>query len=248
VWDSNNQWSQVKNFSVLSTPYYGQAKALQFINENTLIGGYTSGYVIYWSIATGLNLSVVNLAQGSGAIMALSRVINTCYMAASIESKIAILRICDYTIEYFFPNYHTKTIIDFELAQNDTILISSSLDNIVLIWSLSSSSSSLLFYLSGHTSYVYGLKMVSSSVLASGSCDNTIILWNILNGGLIQKLLGHTSPILYALDLLDNSTIISGAGDMTLKLWSTNNGSLLQSKGLSCSPVSLAIMTKTGLK
>lgn len=248
VWDAYNQWSQVRNFSFASVSYNGPVKALQFINETTLIGGYTSGYAVIWSITTGLNLKAINVGQGHGVLKALSRVFYACLMAAGVYKRIFIFSICDYTINYELPNTHSDAVNDFELAYHNyygAMLISSSLDSEIRIWSVDGTSGTLQFTLTGHADKVFGLKMITSSVLASASFDNTIKLWDIsglFNVVLIQTLVGHTFFILYGLDLIDSATLISASGDMTMKLWSTTSRSLLQSAKITCTPYVLAIV------
>ena len=84
------------------------------------------------------------------------------------------------------------------------------------------------FVLSGHTSYVVGLKLVYGDLLASGSYDKTIRLWNVTSGALIQTLANHTDWILWSLDLMaDGQTFLSGSFDKTLKLWNVNTGKVL---------------------
>jgi len=247
VWDAYNQWSQVRNFSLASVSYNGQVKALQFINETTLIGGYASGYAVIWSITTGFNLKAINVGQGHGVLKALSRVFYACFMAAGVNNKIFIFNICDYTINYELPSLHSNAVNDFELAYNNyygTMLISSSLDGDIRIWSVGGTSGTLQFTLTGHADSVFGLKMITSSVLASASFDNTIKLWDIsgFNGALIQTLVGHANFIRYGLDLINSATLISASDDMTMKLWSTTSRSLLQSTNITCTPYALAIV------
>ena len=103
-------------------------------------------------------------------------------------------------------------------------MASSSGDETVRIWNLTTNTCK--FILTGHTSYVYGLKQITSTILASGSHDRTIKLWDIPSGQLIRTLTGHTNWIYYSVDLLNNGqTLVSGSyGDGTIKLWNWSMG------------------------
>jgi WD40 repeat protein len=76
-----------------------------------------------------------------------------------------------------------------------------------------------------HSSYVYGLKLVSNEILASGSADSSIKLWNITSGNLIRTMKG-SGQIYFSVDIF-NDVLIRGSYDQKIKMWNMNNGSLL---------------------
>jgi WD40 repeat protein len=105
-------------------------------------------------------------------------------------------------------------------------LASSSLDETVRIWNLTTNTCK--FILKGHIDQIYGLKQITSSILASGSGDKIIKLWDITSGQLIRTLTGHTNDIGWSVDLLNNGqTLVSGSGDGTIKLWNWSTGECL---------------------
>ena len=83
---------------------------------------------------------------------------------------------------------------------NNELLASSSGDSTIRIWNLTTNS--LKYNMSGHTSAIRVLKILSSDVIASGSDDYTIKIWNFTNGTLVGTLYGHTNLIVCSLDLL----------------------------------------------
>jgi WD40 repeat protein len=101
-------------------------------------------------------------------------------------------------------------------------LASSSLDQTVRIWNLTTNTCK--FILTGHTAEVFGLRHITPSILASGSSDYTIKLWDITTGQLKRTLTGHTSFIWYSVDLLNSQTLVSGSKDGTIKLWNWSTG------------------------
>ena len=75
-----------------------------------------------------------------------------------------------------------------------------------------------LLTLTGHTSDVNALTVLSDGSLVSGSDDNTIKIWDIKNGQTIKTLTGHTDSV-YALTVLPDGSLASGSYDNTIKIW-----------------------------
>jgi WD40 repeat protein len=121
---------------------------------------------------------------------------------------------------------HSGLILDLALTNNGHLLASSSFDDNVRIWNLTTNT--LKFTLTGHSSNVFGLKMISNEMLASGSLDRSIKLWNITNGSLIRTL-PNSHIIYFSVDLFNDAvTLVSGSDGQKIELWNVNNGSLLR--------------------
>jgi len=117
--------------------------------------------------------------------------------------------------------------MDFELISGRNLLACSGYnwpnsDATVRIWDLKTNSNK--FTLSGHTSNVFGLKLISSDILASGSEDKTVKLWNIKDGSLIRTFSNHTGAIYWSVDMLNEQTVVSGSYDKTIKKWNRQTG------------------------
>ncbi len=91
------------------------------------------------------------------------------------------------------------------------MLASSSYDKSIRIWNLTTNSTK--FYITGHNSSVYGLKLIFSDVIASASSDNTIKLWNITSGSLIRTLSSHTNYIYFSVDMLSDGKWFYGSNN-----------------------------------
>ncbi|XP_054807733.1 protein ROOT INITIATION DEFECTIVE 3-like [Prosopis cineraria] len=106
---------------------------------------------------------------------------------------------------------HAKTLNRVLFSDDDSLLISSSDDGMICVWSLISlldvegtgSSLSLLHSWSAHESTITGLLTTSGNyfpVLVSSSLDGTCKVWDFISGRLVQSLVHHlaiTSIFLY---------------------------------------------------
>jgi len=87
---------------------------------------------------------------------------------------------------------------------------------------------SLIFTLTGHTSWVNTLVTLPNGNLASGSGDSTVRIWNPSTGTLVNTLKGHSDDVL-SLATLPNGNLASGSRDYTVKIWNPIKGSLVYS-------------------
>lgn len=248
VWDSNNHWLLVLTFSGHSYP----VRSLSFIDGTTIISGDSNGIIYRWSITTGAVLAQNNIGT-RGSVFSMKKFSNLNQLVVGAGSYIYFYNIDANNWSQTsgsgnavsFPamtNGHQGNVLDLELAQNDTIIISSSSDTTIKIWSIFTYGANLVYTLTGHTGAVYGLKMVSPNILMSGSDDHVAMLWNINNGQLVQKLIGHTNSILWSVDSLDSNTVLSGSLDTTLKVWQLSTGSLIRTVYTGCQVETLALM------
>ena len=142
---------------------------------------------------------------------------------------------------------HTNRVNDLVLLNSNDLLASSSNDKTVRIWNLTKSNNvqyEIVFNLTGHSSNVQGLKLVSSDLLASGSLDKTVILWNITNGTLYKTLTGHTSGIMFTIDTSDLKTFFSASYDFQIKQWQASTGTLLNSCTTNLAISALAVLNE----
>jgi WD40 repeat protein len=73
---------------------------------------------------------------------------------------------------------HVDYVYSLEYSSKDNILISSSRDNSIKLWNISTLT--LIKTLFGHEDSVISLALIENeSTLISGSCDNSIIIWNL---------------------------------------------------------------------
>ncbi|ETO08838.1 WD repeat-containing protein, partial [Reticulomyxa filosa] len=132
-----------------------------------------------------------------------------------------------YKIKYF---QLLKTIKGYENAirsikfsANGNKMITSSNDNTVRIWNVTSGKQ--ITTLKGHYNIVYRAELMSNENIAvSCSSDKTIRLWNVHNRTEIMRLHGHLSTIWSINISPNNNTIVSCSSDKTIRLWNIHNG------------------------
>ncbi|XP_020217537.1 protein ROOT INITIATION DEFECTIVE 3 isoform X2 [Cajanus cajan] len=128
---------------------------------------------------------------------------------------------------------HNKSLNCMAFSDDDSFLISSSVDGTICVWSMISlldieettSSPPSLHCLSGHTSSITGLLTIPNSILVSSSLDGTCKVWDFIYGRLVQTqvyLFAITSITLHQRERLlfcgmENGTIIVNKLDIGLK-------------------------------
>lgn len=114
---------------------------------------------------------------------------------------------------------HTEKITGL-LSIRDMV-ISASLDSMVIIWQNNCSEKAILM---GHTS---GVTCIASSqdemVIASGSQTGAIFLWEIALMGCVGNLEGHIRAVNCLGYTADNKVLISGSDDKTARVWNTTD-------------------------
>ena len=184
--------------------------------------GQTDGEIKLWSLSSGQTKRTIQ--TNSQYINSLKLLNNNIHLASGVGYGINIYNINDGNLISSFKLPTVSYVYDFAQISND-LLASSSGDNTVRIWNLTTNTQK--FSLQGHSSTVYGLKQITPSILASGSNDRKIKLWNITSGQLIRTLTNHTNTINWSVDLLNSQTLVSGSCDQTIKLWNWLTGECL---------------------
>jgi len=107
------------------------------------------------------------------------------------------------------------------------MILSSSRDKTVLIWSLSGAGDGEQYgyarrALKGHSHFVSDVVISSDGQFAlSGSWDGTLRLWELATGKTTRRFVGHSKDVLSVAFSSDNRQIVSGSRDNTVKLWNT---------------------------
>ena len=93
-------------------------------------------------------------------------------------------------------------------------LVSGSADTTIKIWN--TEGETVKRTLTGHTEYVFALKILNNGDLASGSGDGTIKVWDV-ETGIIKKNLKVDSKI-NSFELLENGNLVS-ASEKSIIIW-----------------------------
>jgi len=110
-------------------------------------------------------------------------------------------------------------------ADSDTVLVSSSRDNTLLVWTINKddiTQSAPRRSLTGHSHFVQDVVVSSDGQFClSGSWDGTLRLWDLQTGKTTKQFVGHKADVLSVAFSADNRQIVSASRDKTIKLWNT---------------------------
>jgi WD40 repeat protein len=215
IWDS--KWNLLLTYN----GHNGIVAGLEYIDSDIIASGSCDQTIQIWSIRNGEKIRIINASAPVWSLKVLS---NRNHIACGLDNgNINIYNINTGGLIVILLG-HTSWVMDFVLISDRNLLASSSYnsDATVRIWDLTTNTNK--FTLSGHTSNVFGLKLISSDILASGSEDKTVKLWNITDGSLIRTLWNHTGAIYWSVDLLNEQTVVSGSYDKTIKKWNYQTG------------------------
>ncbi len=235
IWNpSLNMWSLVQTYS---HSYY--VYAFDYINNDIMVSAssYNSNQIKIWLISTGQTIRTISLPSYYTSISSLKMLKNGFHLAVGHSGAIYVYNINTGGLVYTIgQGYSINDIIRI----NDNLCAGSEYQKIIL-WN--SATKTVKFNLYGHSSYVHGLKQISSDIIASGSQDSTIKLWNITNGTLIRTLTNHTAAVYQSIDLLnDQKTLLSASYDGTIKFWDWESGQVVRGIYTSLNINSLAVL------
>ncbi len=241
IWDISSCWNA--NWSLIQTytNHTDFVLGLEWINQDTIASGSDDDTIQIWSI----KMVQPKLTISSGDfVYSLKLLSNGFHLACGLYN--GNINIYDINNGNLISSLRGHTTFINDLVQiSDDLLASSSRDETVRIWNLTTNATK--FNLTGHTSPVYGLKLISSDLMASGSWDSTIKLWNITNGQLIRNLMGHGSYIYWSIDKLrDSQALVSGSLDQTIKIWNLTTGACLNSFNTGLQIQTLNVLTSIG--
>jgi WD40 repeat protein len=125
---------------------------------------------------------------------------------------------------------HTDVVVCTAFSPDGKVVISGSLDGIVMVWDAQTGKSTLP-PLKRHSDAVSSLAFFPDGRrIASGSFDKTILIWDLTTGQVVSgPFLGHTNSVWAVCLSPDGKQIASGSGDNTIRLWNTQTGQLLSS-------------------
>jgi WD40 repeat protein len=234
IWtvSSSFNWNLITTYSNHSS----WVRVLDWLDNDTLASaGFEDKTIKQWSMTTGQTKRTIQTNQ---FVRSLTMLNTNIHLAVSLlNGDINIYNINDGNLVSSLKG-HSRYAYDLIQLSADLLASSSSTENTVRIWNLTTNTSKFILRANG----AYGLKQITPSILASGSLDKTIILYDITTGELIRTLRGHTSDIWHSVDLLNSKTLVSGSQDETIKLWNWSTGECLSSTQTDSVIYSLAVI------
>ncbi|XP_068673004.1 WD repeat-containing protein 5-like isoform X1 [Montipora foliosa] len=109
------------------------------------------------------------------------------------------------------------------LSPNGKYLLVSTHDSVMKLWDYKMGQGRVLKTYQGHINKDYCVMGCFSTVnrkwVISGSEDGHIFIWDLNTGEVVEKLVGHTGPVLTCDAHPSQQIIVSGSLDKTIKIW-----------------------------
>ena len=136
---------------------------------------------------------------------------------------------------------HNECVWSVAVPKEKPILVSSSRDSTIRLWSLATSLP--IQVLKGHTGEVFSVAISNEGdFIVSGGKDKTLRVWSLASGLTTQVLKGHSRAVRSVAISSKDEYIVSGSYDKTLRVWSLTTGEVIRVlQGHSDSVLSVAI-------
>ena len=225
--------------------------AIEYIDKDTLVSGAQDYSIQIWSISTGATIRKIrteNFCNGFSDF-SLKLLSNGIYLASGLfDGRIKIWNITDGSLVSIINGKWTNSAIgngvnDLVMIDNQTLAASFG-DGYVRIFDLTTNSLKFNISVSG-SGGVFGLKLISSGILATGSSDYNLKLLNTKNGIQMGLLYSHKNSIYFSVDLLSDQIIVSGSNDRTIKFWNLTTNKIFNSITTDLQIHALAILNQT---
>ena len=226
-------WDLSKLPSTLSTSMeglYDKAFVVQLSNDSRYgITNYRDNGVRIWDIEKGACIQTLQVGERvfHAAICPQQRYL----VAGTITGKIYVWELITEKQLFILKGHDETCISDFAFSRNNDLLISSSYDKSIRVWSLENGE--CLRVLQGHSGRVICLSMSKDGkMLISGDGERKgsglIRVWDFETGNCTRILDGHPEFVILV-NISDDSNRIVSQSHTAVKVWETSTGDCIES-------------------
>lgn len=139
------------------------------------------------------------------------------YKSPRVDNGIAILQMT------FDKHKHFVTSVRF--SPDDSLLITSSIDNTIKIWERTSGE--IVREIKQPSAVAYMDLSTDGKYIVTGGYDSVVRLFSTNDGGLIKEFKGHNGTVWHVAISNDGKKIASGGNDAIVNIWDVESGNLL---------------------
>ncbi|CAF1101933.1 unnamed protein product [Brachionus calyciflorus] len=210
-----------KNTGECLRTYHGHTNSIYtlcLVNYEKFLSGSSDTTIKYWNINTSECLKTINAHEGY--IYDVKLLNNKKFFSVSWDKSIKIWKLKK--LEFLKSIKMGAGILSAEKFDNKVIVGLN--DGLIKI--LDIEKECVIKTLTGHTSYVFCLKLINKTTLASRSNDNSVKIWNIDSGNCLEETKGHSSTF-NSLAVSCEDKLFIGFNDGNIKLWNKEKNTIL---------------------
>lgn len=209
-----------RTITPIPNPEEHQVSKIIRVDDDTIAIATSLGTLIFYNVNTGKRLKTLKLNKDPLSVV--EKISKYIYAISSVNAKnFELWNIQSINVLKYFKGH--KFTSHTLMKMTPTLIVSSSVDEIIIIFNLLTGREVKILPCSG--SYFTTMVKVNKNVFASTNSGTTICLWDVYTGAQLKVMKGHKSTI-NDLACIDENRLVSGS-DNVLIVWDLNSGKSL---------------------
>jgi len=196
---------------------------IKTLPDGQVFSSYSDNSVRIWNVSNSRNWTLVcTFRNHTGQVYGIDFIRADTLVTGSLDRTIKIWRI---STGVTTRNMISANPVYGVALLTDGVSLAAASGNFIFVYNINNGSR--IATISGHSSTVIDLLVLSSTTLASSSFDRNVRIWNTNTRASLFTLTGHTLAV-YGLKRVSADILASGSNDTTIKLWNITSGTIIR--------------------